>query len=410
MRLAIKLLNINQVLTALKFCFATFLVFSLLYHIELKHFPINSSRFAIVIAFIYCLIYKKLSFQFFFKHTNTILILFLPFLYAIFLYYYTRDYGILARFINLFIYGFIGSYLIATIIGCYKNAIYIFMTAILIQAVFIFLALLSIEFKQFLSESTINYANYDAFNLSRSLGFSGSSGASLSLIQSCGILLMALHFKFKPRNDKHITIFVVLSCFIIFLSMLVTGRTGILVSLCYSALIIYYILNTSKVSTYIYITLITTLFFSLSPLIYNYLSNHIPIDYILNWVLSIFSGENKSLTTLKSFPIPNLNHNLIHGYGLVSLVDGYNPSRHDSGIVQFYYAYGIPMAIIFYSAYLFTLLKITKWMGYYFSLVVTVIFLGIELKEPFIFKYSSFFILMTFYFLTKIQKNIVKAK
>ena len=106
----------------------------------------------------------------------------------------------------------------------------------------------------------------------------------------------------------------------------------------------------------------------------------------------------------ESFPlgfepsIPPLTVEAIHGSGLVSLIDGSNPSGNDSGFIQAYYSMGLIFAVLLYTSYLYVLFYVLGWFPILMRIALVAVFFVIELKEPFLFKYSTMFVLMSLHF------------
>lgn len=59
---------------------------------------------------------------------------------------------------------------------------------------------------------------------------------------------------------------------------------------------------------------------------------------------------------------------------------------------------GLPFACMFYAAYLYVLFFILKWLPMGLRITFMGIFFMIEIKEPFLFKYSLMFFLLLMYF------------
>jgi hypothetical protein len=116
---------------------------------------------------------------------------------------------------------------------------------------------------------------------------------------------------------------------------------------------------------------------------------------VLGWAFGIFSGDNLgTLKQLLAMPIPDLSEKTFVGTGAVVSESG-NASGHDSGYVQTYFAVGLPVAVVFYVSVFFNFsveaARSAVRFPFYLLLIATIL---AELKEPFIFKYTSYFFLV----------------
>jgi hypothetical protein len=59
---------------------------------------------------------------------------------------------------------------------------------------------------------------------------------------------------------------------------------------------------------------------------------------------------------------------------------------------------GLFVSVLFYGIYLYVLFYVLSYLPLYLRIILMILFFGIEIKEPFVFKYSAMFVLMTLHF------------
>lgn len=408
----IYLKNSNIILRPIRIFFITVLVFGLIYNVSFEfNTSITSGRVALIVVALLSFIMS--FYKVFFLTSKVKLAISLPAIllfYSIFLYFNYNDYGVIARPLNLIIYSIIGGVLSSVLVGKLSIAIMTSLYAITVQSLIVIMSFVNTDFKLFLSSIIHIEANYDySTYLYRGLGFSSASGAALSVVQSLGFLLIFIYLVlYKPSRE--IIYYFIISSFLMFLSVLITGRTGLMLSLFFIFLIILH----NKVHNYFrnfhiifFVALILFIGWAYLP---SALPENFSIEYFSGWVSNAFTGEDGTIQALLSMPIPPMSHELIYGHGLVSLIDGSNPSGNDSGIVQFLYAYGLVFLIIFYLMYFMTLIKLTSYLPNLFSRLISLVFIFIEIKEPFLFKYSVFFVLVFLFCSYKLEFQFKNSK
>ena len=128
------------------------------------------------------------------------------------------------------------------------------------------------------------------------------------------------------------------------------------------------------------------------------LADDFSLEYFRTWAFGFFTGNDSTIEAIFDMPIPPFNIETIHGSGLVSLIDGSNPSGHDSGFIQAYYSMGLPFTILLYAFYLYVLFYVMSWFPILMRIALVIVFFAIEAKEPFLFKYSTMVVLMSVHF------------
>jgi len=374
------------------------LIFLLIYNVSFKYLEIlTTARIAILILFFWAL--KERS-NFLKVLRSKIWILFLPLPYVALQYALVGDFGQLSRFIHLALYSFIGAGLVVSICGDVKTLLVAMLVALSAQAVLILISFFSFDYRNWFEAVSVSGSNYDAMNIYRAPGFAGAGGAALSLIQSLGVflgwLLLRVNRVYERVRGK--------SAYLIYLGMVLTatscivvGRTGLLLSLIFLA--IFLLDSPLRFRFFIFAFALLFLFheFLLEGAL-NLLDGAFSSDYFSGWAFGFLTGDDQTVSALGEQTIPPLSIETFHGTGLNSIVNGENPSGHDSGFIQAYYSMGLPFSIIFFAAYLYVLSVCLRWLPLFLKLVLVILFFLIEVKEPFVFKYSLMFVLVVLHF------------
>ena len=136
---------------------------------------------------------------------------------------------------------------------------------------------------------------------------------------------------------------------------------------------------------------------------------------IMSWIGEIFNADTRynTITILNEMKIPELTWETFLGTGVQMGVSGSGARcYHDSGYVMTYFALGLLGATIFYWAVIWMYsrcLKIQNHSNKLFFLLMILVMLIIEIKEPFILKYVYSYVLLTM-MLFVIKEDKVKEK
>lgn len=376
------------------------LVFMILYNVSFKSIEIlTTGRIAVILLILWALIIKK-NFLGPLRYNISFLLIFLPLPYVVAQYFLVADFGQLSRFLNLWLYSFIGASLIASLCKNIKCLIIIFLIAINIQSAIIFISFFSDSYRYWVEASIVSSSNYGADYIYRASGFSGSGGAALSLIQSLGVffgwLLLRKNGAYENIKGKYANL-VFAGMILSGASCILVGRTGTILSIVFLLIFIFESQHRLKFSIFAIgaVMLLNFLFFEI--LIIS-LDNNFSSEYFTKWAFGIFTGQDETIRTLDEQPIPPLSVETFFGTGLSSVVSEANPSGNDSGFVQAYYSMGLIFALIFFSAYICVLYFSLNWLPGFLRIVISAMLFLIEIKEPFVFKYSLLFIVLTLYF------------
>ncbi|WP_408049363.1 hypothetical protein [Tenacibaculum halocynthiae] len=251
-------------------------------------------------------------------------------------------------------------------------------------------------------------ANFSSENLYRALGLSSSSGAALSLVQSLGVGVGLIYLGDKKTKNKSIVVILIIICII---STIFIGRTGLLLSLLFLGTYMYYTVSLKKIMIYLLFTFLFVFSsLTLSKVFTSQLNSieGFSSEYFVNWLSDAFVvKDNKTVNALLyKQNIPELTLKLFFlGTGTIA-INGINTSGHDSGFIQTYYSIGLIFTFIFYFSFIYYIVrKFSYSLGLIKTTLLCVIILGLEFKEPLLFKYVEGFFIMTILFLFKKNKR-----
>ena len=324
---------------------------------------------------------------------------FLPIVYVAVQFLLIGDSEQLSRFVNLAIYSYLGSAVFVTLAGEVKILLWTLLSAIALQSAIILFSFVSLDYRAWFDTIIFTSSNYDASYLYRAPGFTSGGGASLSLTQSMGVL--AAWLLLRPQQPEPVkgrmTYVVVFAALLITASCVVVGRTGLLLSGLFLGLLL---IESRARWQFVTLSLVLGVWAWLyaEALITISLGDDFSLEFLMVWAFASFAGEGSSVSDLSSMPIPPLSLDTLIGTGLSGLVDGGNPSGHDAGFVQTYFSMGLIFAVVFYTAYLYVLLHCFRWLSPRWRLLLPLVFFLLEIKEPFVFKYSLPFVVLALYF------------
>lgn len=321
---------------------------------------------------------------------------------------YSNDFNQSSRLIWFNLYGVLTPFLFVNYIKNRNEFFLLISIAVLIQAFLTILSYLNPSIKQVFSNLIIYTSNFDESNTLRAMGFASVGGASLSVIQSCGIISLLILLKINVWSIIE-KILIWVGILIVLISIFFIGRTGLFISI--FAFLVYFISISFNIKNWIIATLIIVGVSQINylKLIENVTSNisGFKSELFISWIENSFQIKgNETKEDLSKMPIPPLSFNTIIGAGRVVKINGFgNASGHDSGYIQTYYSLGLILSIIFYLSYFYFLLfNSNKQKILYLLIIITFI---IEIKEPFIFHYSfPFFVLSSILIFGK--KNSIK--
>jgi len=308
---------------------------------------------------------------------------------------------------------------------------------VFIQAVFILLYFLSPGYRMFVIDNTVvdgNMGYYVAItravqfeNFSRARGLAGSFGASLSVMQSLGIMLTAYLLTLEPFKSKYF-VYLNLSFLAILASIFMTGRTGLLV-LPFAAL--YFVLLALIERRYVRLALLYFLlvpiavvgaFFMMKIAVGWFLNGDMQrlteatLDSVVQYSVLEFLGDGSGpkLTAVHAlmqqwmFP-PDWSTAIFGDPATWSL----HRVSSDIGVIRMLFGSGVVGMMMFYGMFIamFTVMVASAHTvnRKLFFVVLGFFLLTIELKEPFLSKLSvnPLLFLMFYYLVVSIKTSLV---
>jgi len=284
-----------------------------LYGVKFTFLPVSTARFIILIAFCY------LALKIIFKPGITIsrsgllvLLIFVIFGYWVLLisvFYGLQDSTMLTSVILMVIHSFLGGWFFSVLFKKFefdfRHVIFLFQTVITIQAVFILIYFVSWSFREFTFKYIPVTGNIDyQENLFQSRGLTHSSGAMLSVLQSIGVLFTAYLLATVNHRSKEF-IYLLFSFCLLCLSILITGRTGLLMlPLVFIYFIVLLILHRGIQKNITFFALLTPPFLVISFLIFRYLYSNLwggistgsgedILDRVIRWYTDEFFSEGR---------------------------------------------------------------------------------------------------------------------
>lgn len=314
-----------------------------------------------------------------------------------------NDRVLLSRVVWFVTFSIVGAhaYLVTCGYDIYK-AMLSFALATLIQAGFVFLSVIDPGFREWAQSSLEQGGHIDFTDTVRFSGLSNSGGALLSVQLALGVAACVVLAQL--RNETMERLRCVLIASIITLATVFVGRTGFFVSL-----LLLLVLLASFRGVFLITLAISAVAFSAHRIFarieqgINVNDNQIDLERTLNWAFELFLyGESSSasvliadLANLREMTVPML----VFGSGRVSDSDGANYAGHDSGYIQALYSLGLPLSVVFYIAilYLFVrMLRVTDFVTRRIGYCLVLLMMMLEVKEPFIFKYTIPFFILVF--------------
>jgi hypothetical protein len=381
----------------LRLALVTLLCFAILYNVSPTALPsLSTGRVAVVLL---VLLFIVRGHSLYVTTDPWTLLLFVPLPYVLVQVPFTGDLGQLSRFFHLAMYSFLGASLVARLAGRLDLLLKAMLAAICVQAVIIFISFFDFEYRAWAASTIELGTNVATEDLYRAPGFTSAGGSALSVVQSLGVLCGGLLLHLRHGRDtwlgSTLTLLAMLLCLA---SCALVGRTGLMLSFVY---LLAFSLASSNLLRLLLILLVISVpaaVFVL-PAVESVLPSSFSADYFLEYVFGFFlTGTDASVTDLSQMRIPPLSVETFLGTGLVTAPAGQShPSGHDSGFVQAYFTLGVGYAAVLYAAYALVLLRACRWLPTGLRWLVAACFLAIEVKEPFLFKYSGMFVLVACY-------------
>ena len=178
----------------ISFLFKLLFIFALLYDINFSAFPgLTTARVAIVLIFLICF-FRRVQIPRKALYYSIVLTLILSLVFIQYL--YSNEATQLSRLVWFILYGIISPLILVQVINNRSQFFLLVSVATSVQAVIAIISFVNPSLKAILYNSIIFTANFDENQVLRAVSFSSVAGASLSLIQSFGVIssLLILHF------------------------------------------------------------------------------------------------------------------------------------------------------------------------------------------------------------------------
>lgn len=381
----------------------TLLIFLLIFDISFKFLPFISTGKIVflIMAVWYFFEVKKVSKFSIYSWGIISLYCFIVF-YNILLYVTNGflDNTALLRIIYFVLYSLVLSTIFSNFFNSKKEFMLTFTLATFIQSLFVIVSWLSPEYRLFVDSILVQTGNLSLLNDSRPPGFMNSAGAKASVLLALGGSFSLYLFLNEKKSNNFVFI---LMYFILAIATFIVGRTGLVVLLVLSVLLL--IINAKHYLAFIKKIGITAIVFSSVVLIANQIVDENfqqNIDEKKRWVTEEFSSglsNSPTVTVLSNMTIKPLGIDTLVGTSLIRLPEG----QHDSGYIQTYHSMGLIFAFLFYFTVFSHLIMsssskenynfIKKNFMFIFALVAALFI--VEIKEPFLLSYMYLFVLFT---------------
>jgi hypothetical protein len=322
---------------------------------------------------------------------------------------------IFSRVFHFLFYSVIGSVAYLNLIGRNWRRFHLhFMIIVAVQSALHIYSFFSFDYREWVSGVLVQGGNFDLTLGSRPPGFVNSAGAAFSVVQALGLFSALLVL--RQSRTAWLSLVSGLLGVGIFVSAMLAGRTGMLISL---LLLVFTVLTgSSRTRTaavmIVVVSVIGALLFKQEIRFFLFLIDPVferDFNTVIANAFELFYKQGKvgSAVHVYNMEIPPLGVETILGTGLVRVLVG---EGHDSGYVQTYYSLGLVVAFAFYATLLSLLTKyFLRLPGYRMLMVLLVCLMFIvETKEPFIFKYAlPFYVLTCFRLLVPDNPELVKT-
>ena len=237
--------------------------------------------------------------------------------------------------------------------------------------------------------------------LFRSAGFTNSSGAALSLVQSIGAI-SSIYIWGKKNKVIYMIIAIIIAISIFF-----TGATGLIFLFIVGPYLIFIKFKCKKIIKCIFIGIITINISILVLGIFLDKESGSQFEYLKNNFQEKFKvQDNETIKSLKNMKVPEITAETIIGTSKLKVINGKNPSGSDIGYIQTYYAMGfIGSFVIYTTIILHFIFKCKVLKNKRDSYLFIAIMILLEFKEPFIFKYMYSLFLFSFINLSIKEEN-----
>lgn len=391
------------------------LTFGLIFNISFVVLPaLTTGRLALLVMFV---LYGKtackqlVEFVQAYRPVLAVFLFLLPFSMIWFVINGTEDSVMFSRAFWFLVFVILAAFLYARMckLQLFQAMLY-YLIAMLVQSLFVLKSVFDVAFRSWVERILIMSGNIDFSEGVRFAGFSNSGGSTLSLqIALGGIASIVLLLQTRNPLGKIALLF---ANIILLTAVIFVGRIGLYVYFFVGLGFVFF----SGRSLYVPVLLVVFIWLASSFVAsLTLLGSWIDTDYsklsrTILWSFDIIlTGRSDStvefLSALSKIqPLSVLD--LLVGTGRITNSDGSNYCGHDSGYFHMLYAVGLPLTVSFYVSlfwmYWRLLLPIRGKLKFFGTCLVFLVFI-LELKEPFIFKYTLPFFVFVFIYLARLS-------
>jgi hypothetical protein len=387
-----------------------FFLFFYLYGITFTFLPLSTARIIVLLAFFYFITYSLTNH--YIKIDNGLRII--SALYLLYLFwtlfitvaYGFEDISILTSTLLLFVHSFIGGLFFSVIFQkmkiSFRKFLMFIQIVITIQAIFILIYFISWDFREF----TFNYIKDSSdvdqtLTIFRSRGLTSTFGATLSVVQSFGLIISAYLLSTVKTGTKEYY-YIVFSFGLILFSIVVTGRTGLIML---PFVMFYFFVMFLKrngipknITSFIFILpVVVFISFIFVKFIYTNFGTSIGtawgediFDRVIRWYTEEFFDNGK----IQSRTADTLLDHLFLPHDTLTILFGdpttwkINRIKSDIGLIRMWHSVGITGIIIYYTlillVFLYSIFKINKTEERLVLIIIAIFLFLIEMKEPFL--------------------------
>ena len=302
--------------------------------------------------------------------------------------------------------------------------IFIFISIFLHATIMIF-QFFNFSFREYIYQFTTAKYVIEIYQATRMAGLTSAGGAQLSIIQSLGLVL-GVYLFFNTSAFKY-KFFIILSCQFILVSIILSGRSGLITAFLICPLYAFYLAVSSKFKNQIktFFSILTCLlifYFSTSIFIYEMLKENPAFISVYERIFDSFinykeTGQIKvnTLTALSNmFVLPEYPLHLLFGKSSYLNNNTLYDINTDIGYFRLIWGYGIVGSIFHYLFYIICILIVYNFKHISNSdkslpIILLLIILFFHTKEILVFSrlsfQISFMILFLAYFLNSYKRN-----
>lgn len=329
-----------------------------------------------------------------------------------------EDSVMFSRAFWFFIFVIVGSFLYVRMCRfSLTSAMMYYLTAMLAQALFVFNSVLDPEFRDWVEQALIVGGNIDFSEGVRFSGLTNGGGALLSVQLALGVAASLVLF--SQSRSSLVKLGLVIGALLLVVATVFVGRTGLYFSI---LMILGFILFSGRpllvsIIFIVSVCIVSLFFLSANTESFDLEDNPIKLDRTVSWAFDIFLfGESDSANSLVN-ELSNIREisakEIFIGSGRLVEHDGSNYSKHDSGYLHLVYALGLPLSALFYGALFWIYWKnllLVKGKLKVIGLVLVALVFFLEIKEPFIFKYTLPFFVLVYVILAPRGRRRVQAQ